>query len=136
MTEDTTTQIAVAAILGIPAGIHAVIAEVGVTAPDWIGSVTQISAFGLVAWIVFFMFTKWLPAIQAEHAVQLAEQRTSHALAAKTLADAHAAAIAKMSDSNAVTMEKLSLAFTENLKQQRADLLALRVCHNAQIITS
>lgn len=108
---------AVAAILGLPAAAHAIFSEMGATTPEWVGGLTQVSAFGLVAWIVFYMFSKWLPAIQSEHASQLEAQRNSHTEAMRTIAEAHAAAVQKMAES-----------FTDNLKAQRADLLALRVC--------
>jgi hypothetical protein len=106
-------------ILAIPAALHAIVAEAGVVpAPDWMGSVTQISAFGLVAWIVYYMFTSWLPKIQAANDAQLAAQREAHTVAMATIADAHASAIKEM-----------TIAFSDSLKTQRADLLAIRaVC--------
>lgn len=111
------------AILGIPAVTHAILAEAGAEVPAWIGSASQISAFGLVAWIVFHMFSTWLPKQQEEHARQLKDQRDAHAIATDTIAKAHAAAMTATSD-----------AFKEALQQQRADLLALRfVCHSAPI---
>lgn len=122
---DHTPAIVSGAILGIPALVHGVIAESGVQAPAWLGSLTQISAFGLVAWIVFHMFSTWLPKQQEEHARQLKDQRDAHALATDTIAKAHAEA-----------MKEISTAFKESLQQQRQDLLALRfVCHSAPFKT-
>ena len=119
MITDRTPELATALILGVPAAVHAVIAEVtGTEAPDWIGSVTQISAFGLVAWIVYYMFTQWLPDIQAAHAKQLDAQREAHTAAMQTIAEAHSTAVAGMTE-----------AFKDSLQSQRADLLAIRaVC--------
>lgn len=113
-----------ATILAIPALAHAIVAEVtGTEMPAWIGSVSQISAFGLVAWIVFHMFSTWLPKQQEEHARQLKDQRDAHAIATDTIAKAHAAAITANAD-----------AFKEALKQQRVDLLALRfTCHASPV---
>ena len=115
---DRATEIAATAILAVPAIVHAVVDGVGgANTPDWVGSITQISAFGLVAWIVYFMFTTWLPNIQANHSSQLDAQREAHVEAMKTIADAHATAVSAM-----------TAAFQESLKAQRADLLAQRVC--------
>ena len=118
------TPAAVAAtILALPAAVHAVLAEAEVAAPAWLGSITQISAFGLVAWIVFHMFSTWLPKQQEEHARQLKDQRDAHAVATDTIAKAHTAAMLATSD-----------AFKEALSQQRKDLLALRfTCHASPV---
>lgn len=118
------TPVAVSAtILAVPAIDHAIMAEIGAEAPAWIGSVSQISAFGLVAWIVFHMFSTWLPKQQEEHARQLKDQRDAHAVATDTIAKAHAAAVTATSD-----------AFKEALRQQRVDLLALRfTCHASPV---
>ncbi len=118
---DRIPELVSAAILGIPAAIHAIIAEAGVATPEWVGSLTQVSAFGLVAWIVFYMFSKWLPAIQAEHAAQLTAQREAHAAAMDTIATAHKEAI-----------EAMTSTFATALKDQRADLTALRICRAAE----
>lgn len=107
-------EIVSAAILGVPAAIHALIAESGVSTPEWIGSLTQVSAFGLVAWIVFYMFQKWLPAIQSEHTAQLIAQRDAHAKSMDTIAIAHKEAIKQLADT-----------FAAALKEQRADLISL-----------
>lgn len=116
-------ETAATAILAIPALVHVILAEVGTEAPAWIGSASQISAFGLVAWIVFHTFSTWLPKQQEEHARQLKDQRDAHVIATDTIAKAHVAAMTATSD-----------AFKEALQQQRADLLALRfVCHSAPI---
>jgi hypothetical protein len=101
-------------IVGAPAIVHAVVAEVGIPTPDWVGSLTQVSAFGLVAWIVFFMFTKWLPSLQAAAAEQLKEQRDAHTIALQAIADAH---------KQAITV--LTSQFGESLKSQRQDLLEI-----------
>jgi hypothetical protein len=111
------------AILAIPAVAHTLVAEAGIESPAWLGSVTQISAFGLVAWIVFHMFSTWLPKQQEEHAKQLADQRDVHTVATETIARAHVDAMKSASDS-----------FKEALHQQRQDLLALRfVCQATPI---
>lgn len=116
-------EMATGAILAIPATVHAILAEAGAEVPAWIGSASQISAFGLVAWIVFHMFSTWLPKQQEEHARQLKDQRDAHAIATETIAKAHADAITATSD-----------AFKAALQQQRTDLLALRfVCQASPI---
>lgn len=110
-------KFAALAIMGIPAGVHAFVAQATTPSapmPEWLGKVTEISAFGLVAWIVYFMFTKWLPALQLTHSTELEAQRKAHTEATKTLADAHAAAVMS-----------LAKAFAESLQYQRTDLLAL-----------
>ena len=112
---DHTPEIAATAILAIPTTVHAILAEAGAEVPAWIGSASQISAFGLVAWIVFHMFSTWLPKQQEEHARQLKDQRDAYAITTDTIAKAHAAAMSATSD-----------AFKEALMQQRKDLLALR----------
>ncbi len=101
-------------IVGAPVIIHAVVAEVGIPTPDWVGSLTQVSAFGLVAWIVFFMFTKWLPSLQAAAAQQLKEQRDAHTMALQAIADAH---------KQAITV--LTSQFGDSLQSQRKDLLEI-----------
>lgn len=111
-------------IVAFPAALRALLAEIpGVTeAPVWVGSITQISAFGLVAWIVYYMFTKWLPAIQAEHATQLEAQREAHKQTIEAMATSHSTAINRM-----------TAAFEESLKTQRVDLLAIRaICRAAE----
>jgi len=113
---DRTIEIATMLILAIPMVVHAAVDGVaGAQTPDWVGSITQISAFGLVAWIVYFMFTTWLPNIQSNHSAQLDAQREAHVEAMKTIADAHSTAVSAMTK-----------AFQESLLSQRADLLALR----------
>lgn len=114
-TNNPIVQVVTAAILGIPAITHAVLAEASVTDFEWVGSITQISAFGLVAWIVWYMFSSWLPRIQDDQAKQLDAQREAHVEAMHELATSHCEAITKMTE-----------AFSENLKQQRVDLLAMR----------
>lgn len=122
-----------AAILAMPAAVHAVLAESGLATPDWVGSVTQVSAFGLVAWIVFFMFTRWLPNIQAAHASQMAEQRTAHMEAVKLIAEAHAEAVQAASKSHSEAVLAMTNAFKESLQSQRVDLLAIRAVCRAPI---
>lgn len=105
-------------IIAFPAAVRVLLAELPKTdAEGLVGSITQISAFGLVAWIVYYMFTKWLPAIQAEHNSQLTAQRDAHNSAMEALAEAHAKAIDKIADS-----------FTDSIKTQRVDLLARGMC--------
>lgn len=122
-----------AAILGMPAALHLVIADAGVNTPEWVGSITQVSAFGLVAWIVFFMFTRWLPNIQAAHAGQMAEQRTAHMEAVKLIAEAHAEAVQAASKSHSEAVLAMTNAFKESLQSQRVDLLAIRAVCRAPI---
>lgn len=120
---DHIPAVASAAILAIPATFHAILAEAGAEVPAWIGSASQISAFGLVAWIVFHMFSTWLPKQQEEHARQLKDQRDAHTLATDTIAKSHVAAMTASSE-----------AFKDALKQQRLDLLALRfTCHASPV---
>jgi len=121
LVSDRGAEIASTAILAIPALDHAIMAEIGAEAPAWVGSVSQISAFGLVAWIVFHMFSTWLPKQQEEHARQLKDQRDAHAIATDTIAKAHADAMTATSE-----------AFKSALQQQRQDLLALRFACHAQ----
>ena len=116
---DTITGSISALIVGAPAIIHAVIAEIGIPTPEWVGSLTQVSAFGLVAWIVFFMFTKWLPSLQAAAAEQLKEQREAHTVALQAIADAHR---------QAVTV--LTAQFGDSLQTQRRDLLNIVEARN------
>jgi hypothetical protein len=113
---DKTLELAVATIITAPAAVHAAVDGISnADTPEWVGSLTQISAFGLVAWIVWYMFSKWLPQMQANQVEQLNAQRDAHVEAMKELAGAHRAAI-----------ESMTLSFTDNLKQQRVDLLAMR----------
>lgn len=129
MIDNHAPELATAAIVGVPAIMHAFFAEAGAQAPEWMGSVTQISAFGLVAWIVYYMFTAWLPKIQAANDAQLAAQREAHTVAMATIADAHASAIKEMTQAHASAITQTTASFSENLKTQRADLLAIRaVC--------
>ncbi len=107
-------EAASASILALPAVVHAVIANLDIATPDWVGSLTQVSAFGLVAWIVFFMFTKWLPSLQAAAAEQLKEQREAHTVALQAIAEAH---------KQAITV--LTSQFGESLQSQRKDLLEI-----------
>ena len=107
-------EAAAAAILALPAAVHAIVANLDIATPEWVGSLTQVSAFGLVAWIVFFMFRNWLPAIQAANAQQLKEQREDHTSSMQAMASAHAQAITTLANT-----------FSESLKTQRSDLLAL-----------
>ena len=107
-------EAAAAAILALPAAVHAIVANLDIATPEWVGSLTQVSAFGLVAWIVFFMFRHWLPAIQAANAQQLKEQREDHTSSMQAMASAHAQAITTLANT-----------FSESLKTQRSDLLAL-----------
>ena len=107
-------EAAAAAILALPAAVHAIVANLDNATPEWVGSLTQVSAFGLVAWIVFFMFRNWLPAIQAANAQQLKEQREDHTSSMQAMASAHAQAITTLANT-----------FSESLKTQRSDLLAL-----------
>lgn len=111
---DRLPEAATGAILGLPAVVHAIIAETGIATPEWVGSITQVSAFGLVAWIVFFMFTRWLPSLQAASAQQLKEQREAHTMALQAIADAHKQAV-----------QTLASTFEASLKSQRTDLLAI-----------
>ena len=109
-------ELAALAIISIPAVLHAIVAEVtGVVMPEWIGSLTQVSAFGLVAWIVYYMFSTWLPNIQKAHTEQMCQQRDAHVEAMRAMASNHAQAI-----------ERITAAYSETLKTQRADLLALK----------
>lgn len=112
--DNSIPQAASVLIMGIPALAHSMLADVTTQSPEWVGSITQISAFGLVAWIVYYMFTKWLPAIQSAHAEQMKEQRDAQSAATRIIADAHANAVSAM-----------TTAFSESLKSQRADLLQL-----------
>lgn len=113
---DKTLELAVATIVTAPAVVHAVVDGIGnADTPEWVGSLTQISAFGLVAWIVWYMFSKWLPQMQQNQVAQLEAQRDAHVEAMKELASAHRAAI-----------ESMTIGFSDNLKQQRTDLLAMR----------
>ncbi len=107
-------EAAAAAILALPAAVHAIVANLDIATPEWVGSLTQVSAFGLVAWIVFFMFRNWLPAIQAANAQLLKEQREDHTSSMQAMASAHAQAITTLANT-----------FSESLKTQRSDLLAL-----------
>ena len=107
-------EAATTAILGLPAVARVIVANMEIAKPEWVGSLTQVSAFGLVAWIVFFMFRNWLPAIQAANAQQLKEQREDHTSSMQAMASAHAQAITTLANT-----------FSESLKTQRSDLLAL-----------
>ena len=100
-------------ILGIPAVANAV-AEAPIPLPEWVGNASQISAFGLVAWIVYYMFSKWLPELQRQHALQVKEQMESHSKTIEALALGHREAM--------TTMAK---TFSDNLNTQRGDLLIL-----------
>ena len=113
-------------ILALPATIRLLVAESGLPTPEWVGSLTQVSAFGLVAWIVYYMFTKWLPNIQAAHAGQMAEQRNAHMEAIKLIAEAHASATQCASKAHSDAVLSMTQAFKESLQSQRVDLLAVR----------
>ena len=119
-------RLAAASIIAIPAFFKILIAEISQTVePSWIGSITQISAFGLVAWIVFFMFTKWLPSMQESAALQLKEQRDAHVAAMTKVSDAHAKAMQDVSDSHKDAVTHLTSAFENVMQTQRNDLIAL-----------
>lgn len=101
-------------ILGIPAGVNAFVSDAPIPMPEWVGNASQISAFGLVAWIVYYMFSRWLPEIQKQHAQQVKEQLEAHTKTIETLAAGHRDALAQMTKT-----------FSDNLNQQRGDLLIL-----------
>ena len=130
----TLLENSVCLILGVPAAAHWLIAEMpGPTVlPDWIGSATQISAFGLVAWIVYYMFSKWLPAIQGAHSDQLAAQREAHTAAMEGIADAHKIAMQSIAEAHKAAVEKMTMDFKDCLSVQRADLLAIRAICKAE----
>ena len=112
--------------------LGAVATAVGEVTADYVGTITQVSAFGLVAWIVYYMFTKWLPSIQAAHAAQMAEQRDGHVIAMQALAESHTTAIRTVADAAALATNNMTKAFTESLTQQRVDLVALiKLSHEA-----
>lgn len=124
---------AAATILALPAGLRVIVAESGIPTPDWVGSLTQVSAFGLVAWIVFFMFTKWLPNIQQAHASQMAEQRTAHMESVRLLAESHATAVTSATKAHSEAVTAMTSAFKESLQAQRVDLLAIRAVCRAPV---
>lgn len=110
-------------ILGFPAVIRATLGAIeGAPTPEWLGSATQISAFGLVAWIVYYVLSTWIPKMQDQSAQQLAAQRDAHRDAMNELAKAHSQAV-----------DKIATSFQDSIKTQRLDLLALKgVCPNGK----
>lgn len=95
-------------ILGVPALVNALIADANVPMPEWVGNASQISAFGLVAWIVYFTLSKWLPDLQTKHSEHI-----------KSMAEQHNEQMRSQRDAHVQMMEQVTTTYSENLKDQR-----------------
>lgn len=80
---------------------------------EWIRTVVNFGSFGLVAWLVYYVFKTLLPKITADFTAQLEAQRNSFA----TTLD-------KVNDQHRTLMKEQRDEFRAELAQQRADFKA------------
>ena len=114
-------EISALLILGIPAVINAVVADAPM--PEWIGNASQVSAFGLVAWIVYFTLSKWLPDLQTKHSEHLKDMQAQHSEQMKNQREAHVAMMQQVTNTYSETLKDQREAFSQSLNTQRGDLL-------------
>lgn len=103
-----------------------ILAAVTPEAPGWMGSAMQFGALGIVAWIVYYVFSKGLPEMNKRHADEMTIQRDSHARESAALRETHTAAVIALTNAqlkeSSLNREVLAgslKSFREELQMER-----------------
>jgi hypothetical protein len=67
---------------------------------EWIKAFLQFGGFSVLAWLVWFLFTKWMPARDAEHAKLLIDREAANA---KMMAEQRADFRAELANERQIT---------------------------------